>query len=68
MKKIKDAFDHAPVPHQLELFYGGDNKNFVVRACNFLSPEEDNNEFVSFLCSDRGQNMTNNSLTSHIEI
>ena len=66
-EKIKDAFDHTPVPHQLELFYGGDNKNFV-RACNFLSPEEDNNEFVSFLCSDRGQNMTNNSRTSHIEI
>ena len=65
--EIKDAFDHAAVPSQLELFYGGDNENSV-RACNFLSPNEDNNEFVSYLCSDRGQNiMTNNSLSVHIE-
>ena len=65
--EIKDAFDHAAVLHQLGFFYGGDNENFV-RACNFLSPNEDNNEFVSFLCSDRGQNiMTNNSLSIHIE-
>ena len=60
---IKDAF----VPHQLEFFYGGDNDNFI-RGCNFFSINEDNNEFVSFLCSDRGQNiMTNNSLSIHIE-
>ena len=65
--EIKDAFDDAVVPHQLEFFYGGDNDNFI-RACNFLSINEDNNEFVSFLCSDRGQNiMTNNSLSIHIE-
>ena len=44
--EIKDAFDHAAVPVQLEFFYGGDNENFV-RACKILSPNEDNNEFVS---------------------
>ena len=32
-----------------------------------MSLSEDNNEFVSFLCSDKGQNiMTNNSLSVHI--
>ena len=65
--EIKNAFDHAAVPHQLKFFYGGDNENFV-RAYNFLSPNKDNNEFVSFLCSDRGQNiMTNSSRSIHIE-
>ena len=65
--EIKDVFDDTVVPYQLEFFYGGDNGNFI-RACNFLSIDEDNNEFVSFLCSDRGQNiMTNNSLSIHIE-
>ena len=33
--EIKDAFDRAAVPHQLEFFYVGDNENFV-RACNFF--------------------------------
>ena len=34
----------------------------------FLSLNKDNNEFVSFLCSDRGQNiMKNNSLSIHVE-
>ena len=52
---------------QLEFFYGGDNDNFV-QACNLLSPNEDNNEFISMLCSDQGQNiMTSNSLSIHIE-
>ena len=65
--KIKDAFDHAAVPVQSEFFYGGDNESFV-RACNFLSSNEDNNEFVSFLCSDRSQNiMADNNLSIHIE-
>ena len=64
---IKDASDHAAVPAQLEFFYGGDDENFV-RACNFLSLNEDNNEFVLFSCSNRGQNiMTNNSRSIHIE-
>ena len=62
---VKDAFDNATVPHQLEFFCGEDNDNFI-RSCNFLSINEDNNEFVSFLCSDRFQNiMTNNSLSIH---
>ena len=43
--EIKDAFDDAVVPHQLEFFYDRDNDNFI-RACNFLSINEDNNEFV----------------------
>ena len=65
--EIKDAFDDAVVLHQLEFFYGADNDNFI-RACNFLSINEDSCKFVSFSCSDRGQNiMTNNSLSIHIE-
>ena len=66
-EEIKYAFDEASLPEQLEVFYGGNNENFV-RACNFLSLNEDNNEFIYFLCSDNGQNiMTNNSLSIHIE-
>ena len=65
--KIKDAFDEGKIPPQLEFFFGGDNDNFLL-TCNILSLSEDNNEFVSFLCSDMGQNiMTNNSLSIHIE-
>ena len=65
--EIKDAFDDASVPKQLEFFYGGDNDNFI-NACNFLSPNENNNECISFLCSDNGQNMmTNNNLSIHIQ-
>ena len=51
---IKDAFDEGKIPPQLEYFFGGHNDNFV-HACNFLSLNEDNNEFISFLCSDTGQ-------------
>ena len=66
-EEIKNAFDEASVPEQLEFFYGDNNENFV-RACNFLSLNEDNNEFISFLCSDNGQNiMTNDSLSIHVE-
>ena len=39
--EIKDAFDHAAVPAQLEFFFGGDNKNFVT-ASSFSSPNEEN--------------------------
>lgn len=35
--EIKDAFDEASVPHQLDFSYGGDNENFV-QAVEFLSP------------------------------
>ena len=65
--EIEDAFDEGLVPHQLEFFCGVDNENFV-QVCNFLSLNEDNNEFVSFLSLDAGQNMAmNNSLSIHIE-
>ena len=51
----------------LNFFFGSDNDNFLL-TCNFLSLSEDNNEFVSFLWSDMGQNiMTNNILSIHIE-
>ena len=51
----------------MEFFFVGDNYNFV-QTCNFLSLNEDNNKFVSFLCLDIGQNtMTNNSLSIHVE-
>ena len=50
-EEINNAFDEASVPEHFEFFYGGNNKNFV-RACYFLSLNKDNNEFISFLCSD----------------
>ena len=43
-------------PLNLNFFLVGDNDN-LVQACNCLSLNEDNSEFVSFLCCDRGQNM-----------
>ena len=66
--EIKDAFDEGNPPSpQFEFSFGDDNDNFLL-TCNFLSLSEDNNEFVFFLCSDRGQNiLTNNSLSIHIE-
>ena len=49
-------------------FFGGENGNFV-HACNLLSFNEDNNEFISFLCSDMGQNiMTNNSFRHMLKV
>ena len=51
----------------LNCFFGGENENFV-NACNFLSLNKDNNEFISILCSDIGQNiMANNSFLIHVE-
>ena len=65
--EIKDAFDKAYVPSSLQFFYGGEDDKFI-EACNFLSLNEDSNEFVSFLASDIGQNiMLNNSLSIRIE-
>ena len=51
--EIKDVFDEASVPHQLDSYYGGDNENFV-QAVEFLSPSEYNREFIAFLISDLG--------------
>lgn len=48
-------------------FYGGEHENFAC-ACEFLSPSNENREFIDFLLSDRGQNlMANNSISIHIE-
>ena len=64
--KLKTLLAKEKSPLSLN-FFGGDNDNFLL-TCNFLSLSKDNNEFVSFLCSDMGQNlMTNNSLSIHIE-
>ena len=53
--------------HNLNFFFDGDNDN-LLNACNLIGLNEDNNEFVSFLCSDMGQNiLTNNSLSIHVE-
>ena len=61
---FKDAFD---VPQQLDFCYSGENSSFK-RAIEFLSPCNENREFIAFLLSDLGQNlMTNNSLSIHIE-
>ena len=65
--ETKDAFDEGAVPHQLDFCYGGENSNFN-QAIEFLSPNNENREFIAFLLSDQGQNlMTNNSLSIHIE-
>ena len=63
---IKDAFDEGDVPPQVEFFYDGDNEDFV-QAVEFPSPSADNREFVTFLLSDLGQNVMNNSLSIYIE-
>ena len=66
-KKIKDAFDEASVPYQLEFFYGGINEN-LIQACYFLSPNNNYREFIAFLVSDKGQKvMTSNNLSIHVE-
>ena len=66
-EEIKDAFDEATVPHQLEFFYGGIKENFI-QSCYFLSPNNNNKEFVAFLVFDEGQKvMANNNLSIHIE-
>ena len=65
--EIKGAFDEGNVPQQLEFFYGGENSNFT-RTVEFLSPSDENREFIAFLLSDLGQNlMMNNSFSIHIE-
>ena len=64
---IKDAFDERKIPPTARIFFGGDNDNFV-NVCNFLFLNEENKEFISFLCSDTGQNiMINKSLSINIE-
>ena len=61
LDEIKDAFDECGVLHQLDFFYNGENSNFK-RATEFLSPSNENREFIAFLLSDKEQNlMTNNS-------
>ena len=64
---MKDAFDEASVPYQLNFFQGGSNENFV-QAYNLLSPNNVNRKFIDFLLSDTGQNIvTYNSLSIHVE-
>ena len=65
-EEIKEAFDEASVPHQLEFFYGGINENFI-QACYFLSPKNDNREFIAFVVSDKGQNVMTINISIHVE-
>ena len=65
-EEIKDAFDEPAVPHQLDFLYSGANESSV-NACNFLSLNNDNREFIAFLMSDKGQKTMTNSLSIHIE-
>ena len=66
-EEVKDAFDEASVPHQLEFFYGSINENFT-QPCYLLSPNNDNRKFIAFLVSDKGQNiMTSNNLSIYVE-
>ena len=66
-EQIKVAFNEASAPHQLEFFYGSIDENFI-QACYFLSPNNNNREFVAFLVSNKGQNvMTIKSLSIHVE-
>ena len=65
--EIKDAFDKAAVLLQLDFFYGGDNENFI-HAIEFLSPSSDTREFIAYLLSEKGKNVTkSNNLSIHIE-
>ena len=57
---MKRSFWRVKNPPHLEYFFGSDNDNFLL-TFNFVSLSEDNNEFVSFLCSDMGQNIMTNS-------
>ena len=67
-EEIKDAFDEGKIPPQLEFFLEAFNFQLFL-TFNFLSLSEHNNELVSFLGSDMGQNiMTNNSLSIHLEV
>ena len=67
-EEIKDAFDEGKIPPQLEFFLEAFNFQLFL-TFNFLSLSENNNELVSFLGSDMGQNiMTNNSLSIHLEV
>ena len=51
----------------LNFFYGGINENFI-QACYFLSPNNNNREFIAFLVSAEGQNaMTNNNYSIDVE-
>ena len=66
-EEIKDAFDETSVFHELEFFYAGINENFI-QACYFLSPNNDNREFIAFLVSGDGPNvMTNNNVSVNVE-
>ena len=70
LENIKEEYRFektVAIPNQLDFFYCGINENFV-QACYFLSPSNDNREFIAFLSSDFGQNiMTDNSLSIHVE-
>ena len=66
-KEIKEDFYEAAVPRQLDFFYGEENSNFN-QVIKFLSPSNENREFITFLLSNQEQNlMANNSLSIHIE-
>ena len=65
--ETKDSFGEGGVPHQLDFFYSGENNNFN-QATEFLSPSNENREFIAFLLSYEGQtSMTNNILPIYIE-
>ena len=65
--EIKEDFYEAAVPRQLDFFYGEENSNFN-QVIKFLSPSNENREFITFLLSNQEQNlMANNSLSIHIE-
>ena len=70
LENIKEEYRFektVAIPNQLDFFYCGINENFV-QACYFLSPSNDNKEFIAFISCDVGQHiMTNNSLWIHVE-
>ena len=66
-ENIKNTLDKGNILQQFEIFFSGDNENILI-ACNLFSLNKDNDEFVSFLCSDHGQNiLIENNLSIHIE-
>ena len=65
--EIKDAFDEGKIPPSSN-YFSVVTIIILYMPVIVLSLNEDNNEFVSFLCSDVGNNiMTNNSLSIHVE-
>ena len=68
IEKIKEEYNFDEMKlRQCSCSDGDDNEEFI-EACNLLLSDDDNRDFIPFLCSDVAQNiMTNNSLSIHVD-